>query len=208
MSTYLEMRTRILDEMVNESLTDAQVKLAIQSAIAHFQRQRFYFNESRAETFSTVANQEFYGSSDNANIPNLAAIDRLTITVNGSRYELDEQSWDWIDEVSVTTTATGEPTDYCYYSQQIRLYPIPAAVYTVRISGLVRITTLSADGDTNAWTTDAEELIRARSKVDLASNVVYAPEIASMASELAGAALRVLKAETARRLSSRLQGFL
>ena len=202
------MRNRILDELVNESLTAAQVNNAINSAIAHYQRERFYFNESRSETFATVASQEFYGTSDNANIPNLSKIDNLTITVNGNRYPLVNKEWDWIDRISVTTTATGQPTDYSYYNQQIRLYPIPDAVYTIRISGLIRTTALSADGDTNAWLTDGEEMIRARAKWDLAMNVIWAQDIAAMSAEVELGAKRALDKETVRRLSSRISGYM
>lgn len=202
MTTYATMRTRITDEFVNESLTAAQVNSAIQSAIAHYQRERFYFTESRAQTFSTVASQEFYTSSDNTNIPNLSVIDELTITVNGMRYPLNERTWDWIDMISTTTTSTGPPNDYCYYGQQLRLYPIPDAAYTIRISGLIRLTTLSADSDSNAWMTDGEELIRQRAKWDLAMNTIHGPELAEVAAECEAVAYRVLKAETARRLGS------
>lgn len=199
MTTYATMRNRITDEFVNESLTTAQVNLAIQAAINHYQRERFYFTESRAQTFTTVASQEFYTSSDNTNIPNLSIIDELTITINGVRSPLRERNWEWIDTVS-NTTNTSQPTDYCYYGQQIRLYPIPDAAYTVRISGLIRLTTLSADGDSNAWMTDGEELIRARAKWDLAVNILHAPELADAATALEQRAYRALKDETNRRI--------
>lgn len=202
MTTYATMRTRILDEYTNESLTAAQVNSAIQSAIAHYQRERFYFNESRSVTFSTAASQEFYTSSDASDIPNLSLIDELTITDNGTRRPLIPRTWDWIDTVSTTTTSVGSPTDYCYYAQQIRLYPIPDAVYSIRISGLIRLTTLSADSDSNAWMIDGEELIRQRAKWDLATNYLMAPDLSSAASECEAVAYRVLKAETARRLGS------
>ena len=202
------MRTRISDELVNESLTTAQINAAIQSAIAHYQRQRFYFNESRAETFSTVASQEYYAAAANANIPNLSAIDELTITVNSDRYPLRPQTWEYMETIASTATATGQPGDYCYYAQQIRLYPIPDAVYTVRITGLVRFAALSADGDTNAWMTDAEELIRARAKWDIGANVIYAPEVTAAAGEMESVAYRVLRAETIRRTSSKLRAWL
>lgn len=201
MTTYLTMRTRIKDEYVNESLTDAQINNAIQSAIAHYQRERFYFIEDRAQTFTTVASQEFYTSSDNANIPNLSIIDELTITANGVRYPLNERGWDWIDNISTTTTSISQPTDYCYYGQSIRLYPIPDAVYTIRISGLIRLATLSADSDTNAWMTDGEELIRQRAKWDLAANTLTADDLASRARDCELIAYAALKAETNRRLS-------
>ncbi|MGL4559846.1 MAG: hypothetical protein ACRCV5_20305, partial [Afipia sp.] len=44
---------------------------------------------------------------------------------------------------------------------QIRLYPIPDAVYTVTLSYLQKIAEPASDGDSNAWTEEAEELIRA-----------------------------------------------
>ena len=208
MTTYVTMRSRISDELVNESLTTAQINAAIQSAIAHYQRKRFYFNESRAETFSTVASQEFYGTADNANIPNLSLIDKLTMTASGTRFKLTPRSWEWIDERSSTTTAIGQPTDYCYYAQQIRLYSIPDAVYTVRISGLVRFAALSADGDSNAWMTDGEALIRGRAKWDIGTNVIYSDEIAAKGSELEMSSLRALEAENTRRLSSSVRPYL
>lgn len=199
MTTYATMRTRILDEYVNEKLTAAQVNSAIQSAIAYYQRKRFYFTESRSETFPTVISQEFYGAAANANIPNLSLIDELTITVNGLRYALRALNWEEIDWISTTTTSVGAPTDYCYYAQQIRLYPIPDAVYTVRISGLIRFAALSADGDSNAWMTDGEELIRQRAKWDLATNILHADELALRANAAELIAHNALWDETIRR---------
>ena len=194
--------------MVNESLTTAQVNLAIQSAIAYYQRCRFYFNESRAQTFSTVASQEYYGTADNTNIPNLSKIDTLVISVNGVRYPLTVQPWDMLEQKASTTTSLGQPDEYAYYAQQIRLYPIPDGSYTIQISGLIRFAALSADGDTNDWVTDGEELIRARAKWDLAMNVCYAPEIEMAAGKMESIALRVLNAETVRRISSRISGYM
>ena len=205
--TYSTIRTRIADEFDDSALagmTAAQVNNAIQAAILHYQRERFYFTESRAQTFATVASQEFYGTADNSNIPNLSQIDELTITVNGLRYPLNQRPWEWIDLVSTTTTSTGAPTDYCYYASQIRLYPIPDAAYTVRISGLIRLATLSADGDTNAWVTvgDGEELIRQRAKWDLATNLLNMdPDQAMKFKGAEMVAYNALRSENIRRLA-------
>lgn len=202
MTTYSVLRTRISDELVNENLTTDQINNAIQSAIAHYQRQRYYFLESRGQTFATVDAQEFYTSSDNANIDDLSLIDELTITVNTLRYPLYPRTWEWIDFVSTTTATEGPPTDYCYYAQQIRLYPIPDQVYTIRISGLIRLATLSADGDSNAWTTDGEELIRNRAKWDLATNILHADDIAMRCKATELIAAQALADETTMRLAS------
>lgn len=205
MTTLATMRTRIASEFVNESITSAQIDAAIQSAIKHYQRERWYFTESRTETFNTVASQEFYGTADNANIPNLSLIDQLTITINSTRDQLTERSWEWIDNVSTTTTSISAPTDYCYYAQQIRLYPIPDAVYPIRISGLIRLAALSADSDSNAWMIDGEEMIRGRAKWDLAVNVFYGSEQADAALALEQRAYSVLRRDTDRRSSTKIK---
>lgn len=167
---YSTLRARIEDELNNTAIaTDSRVNNAILSAIAYYEKERWWFTEGRTNTFTTVASQELYSSSDASWIANVVDVDDLTITVSGYRYHLEARTWDWIDEHAVTTTFTGQPTDYCYYAQQFRLYPIPDDAYTVRFSGAVPLTALSADGDSNAWTTVAlaEGLIRSRAKREI-----------------------------------------
>lgn len=170
--TYGDMKTRIADELARSDLT-SQIALAVLSSVKHYERRRFYFNEGRASTFSTVAGQEFYGSADLADIPNYLDIDTLRITISSnSNYTLDPKTYEYLDEINVGgTTTRGQPVFYSNYAQQIRLYPVPDAVYTMRISGVKALTALSADADTNAWTTDAEDLIRHRAKWDIYANV-------------------------------------
>ena len=167
MSTYATMFDRIADESRRTDLT-AQIKLCIQEAIAHYEVERFWFNLSRSNTFDTVASQEFYSSSDNAYIDEILELDTLNITVNSNRYVLEPTTWEQIDRWSVLASSIGQPTRYCYWAQQIRLYPIPDAAYTVRMQGLFRLSTLSANDDTNAWMVEGERLIRSR-----ASGIFY-----------------------------------
>lgn len=182
MSTYLELQTQIQNEINNTAAaTTAVVKSAILTAIAYYERERWWFTEGRTNTFATVASQELYSSSDASWIDDVADLDELTITVNGYRYQLAARTWEWIDARSVTTTSVGQPSDFAYYAQQIRLYPIPDAVYTVRFSGAVPLAVLSADGDTNAWTTTAEALIRARAKWAIFKNTLMDADNAAAA---------------------------
>lgn len=51
------------------------------------------------------------------------------------------------------------PTD-----NQILLYPTPNDAYTMRIYAHYRLPALASDSETNAWTDDAEELIRTHAK--------------------------------------------
>ncbi len=177
MATYGDMQTRIADELDRGDLT-AQIKKAILSAIAFYERKKFYFTESSGTTFSTVIGQEFYGSSDLAAIATSPMIDVLRGNYVGLRVDLTKRAWEYIDDISVLTTSKARPMDWAYRAQQIRLYPIPDAVYTMTIVHLPRLAALSADGDSNAWTNDAEELIRSRAKVDVMRNVIRGPEMA------------------------------
>lgn len=199
MTTYAVMQARIADELTRSDLT-TQIQKAILSAIKHYERVRFYFNASVTDTFSTVADQEYYGSAANSKIPNLVMIDALTVTSSSIKSRLENWPFEVI-EGSQNSDITGQPTAFCYYAQQIRLYPIPDAVYTVTGSWLYRLTALSADGDTNAWTTDAEELIRNRASCDLLWRVIDNPERAQYFRMAEMEALKALEMETAQRQS-------
>jgi hypothetical protein len=169
-ATYLDMQTRIADELDRSDLT-AQIKKAIISAVAHYERRRFYFCET-SFTISTVAGQETYTSSDAAAIATSPNIERLNGLYSNLRTPLTKRDWAWIDDVSSTTTSRARPMAWAYRAETIRLYPIPDAAYTITAYNVPRLTALSADGDSNAWTNDAEELIRSHAKIDLLRNVI------------------------------------
>lgn len=199
--TYSDMQSRIADELARSDLT-SQIQNAILSAILFYQSNRFWFNEDRSIVFTTVSGQEFYTSSDNASIPNLLEIDAITLTSNSNRYDLTARPYEYLEKISVNASITGLPTDYAYYNQQLRLYPVPNGAYSTRISALKRLTTLSLGSDTNAWTTDGEELIRCRAKMDLFSSVVRDPDMAQIMMLRENAARDALYQETSRRIGT------
>lgn len=175
MGTLGDMKTRIADELSRSDLT-SQIAKSITTAIAFYERKPFWFNDG-LDTFSTVANQEYYSSSDLAAIATLVEIRSLRLTVNGSRYPIQKRPFTYIDKISVMPTVTGWPNQYAYWNKQIRVYPIPQGVYTFTLAYIKRLTALSGDSDTNAWTDDAEVLIRTRAKIDLMVNVMREPNI-------------------------------
>src|SRR3990170_745213 len=120
MSTFGAMQDRIADELARTDLT-SQVSRAIQSAIRFYERERFYFNESIG-TFSTVASQEWYSSTDFADMPNIAEIDSVKITVNSMLYRLIPRDFSYIEEINVSASHTRDPIDYCYYRQQMTFW--------------------------------------------------------------------------------------
>jgi hypothetical protein len=170
MTTYVIMQNRISDEAASvstasSSLYETQIQSAILSAVAHYARERFYFNQ-KTNTFSTVANQEYYSSSDFTDLPNLVEIDGMTATIGSTKLPVKKMDFEPINDAQ-SSAVVGFPRYYTYYKQNLRLYPIPDAVYTMTVAYLYKLTALSAGSDSNAWTTDAEELIRNRAKAAL-----------------------------------------
>lgn len=200
MSTYTEMQALIADDLDRSDLT-SQIQRAIKHAIQHYEKQRFFFNESRALTFSTVDGQEFYTSADSSDIPNLLMIDIAKLTVSaGDAYELDRVPYSELEHDSSNVTIDeGRPTAIAYFGKQIRLYPIPDAVYTVRISGVFALAELSAGSDENVWLTDAKQLIRARSLWELYTFTIKDPQSAQLMETAEAKELGKLLTETSSR---------
>jgi hypothetical protein len=207
----------ILDRMADEtrySGSDERTifKLCVQDAIAHYEVEEFWWNQSRTVTFNTVAAQEYYSSSDNASIPYILDFDAVTITRSSTdKYTLYKTEWDLIEYKNADAQSTSIPSEYAYWNQQIRFYPVPDAAYAVRIAGLFKLTALSADADTNAWVTlgEGEELIRNHAEGLFYSKYVRDDDNATRAINLAQVAYQRLRESTNRRVrTGEIRGYL
>ena len=210
--TYGDLQARIADELGGRADLTLQIQLAIQTAIAKWERERFYFNELRAaNAFNTVKGQEFYGAADYAPLATIAHLDKVTILIGGNRFALTGRGAGYLEQMSINPAVQGQPADYAYYGEQIRLYPIPDNAYAVTLLGTTRLAGLVNAGDSSAWTNDAEALVRCEAKADLYENTLQAPELADRMRLLIHGDpskpghrgyLYALKAETARRAAS------
>jgi hypothetical protein len=161
MSTFVEMQQRIADDIDRSDLT-AQIKKAITRAIKFYDSRRFYFQETTA-SFSTIANQIAYGTADG--IPsNIREIDSLQFVISSTnKYPLIKKAFQFIQRLDFGSFAS-DCNFWAWYQSKIYLYPIPNAVRTVNVFYRKSYTELSADADTNDWTTEAEDLIEARAR--------------------------------------------
>lgn len=191
-NTYSQLVLQIADELgdrtdlIGPAYPDARsaarspIKRAIQSAISKWEREPFYFNSIYAQNlFSTVASQELYATSgDSGNLlgtsPDLI---KLHILVSNNRYPLYERTWSYLEDTSVNPSVTGQPTDYAYYAETMRLYPIPDNAYPITISGTQRFTQLLNDTDANPWTEDGYDLIRCEAQLVIAREVLHDDEL-------------------------------
>lgn len=167
------MQNRIADELGGRTellspstgLTKSPIQLAILDSVSFWENERFYFNEYRtAGAFNTVAGQEFYTASDWPDIATLQHIDKMSILISQNRYEMWPRTEQYMEVISMNAQWQGQPVDYAYYNFQLRFYPIPDAVYPVNVLGTKKFAALSANSDTNVWTTEAEPMIRATAK--------------------------------------------
>ena len=91
------------------------------------------------------------------------------------RYEPDQFEW----LASGGMTGPGKPSAFTYVDSTLILWPKPIAVYTLRPHMHYRLDPLVNDNDANAWTNDAEQLIRCHAKLLLYTNLIEDTEGAS-----------------------------
>lgn len=198
MTTYATLRSRIEDEIYDATITTS-VNSAILSSIAFYERKRFWFNQ-KTGTFTTIANQEYYDDSDNTDISGLLEVKSMVAALDSSKSPIHSIAFESLDAMQ-DGLVSGWPSYFAYFNEQIRLYPMPDDAYTVTMAYHYRFPTLSADADTNPWTTDAEELIRTRAKRTLALHKLWDVEMYARLQPAEKELFDALQAETTRRRS-------
>lgn len=202
MTTLGIMKAEIADDLERTNLTTT-IASEVGKAIRYYQNTRFYFNETRDETFATVSAQKLYASADDTAIPKFIEIDQISILDGTEFVELDQMSpKDW-EALTASGLTTGRPTDWCYFDQKIGLYPIPDAIYTVRLAGHFMEPGPTSDSEANnVWMTDAFDLIRARATSKIAGVKLRDYEMVAVCKQNETEELNRLKSETAARIGT------
>jgi len=207
MTTLADIQARIASDLTRNDLT-SQIANAVSDAINHYQRYRFWFNVTRLQTFATVPGQQAYAAADLAIIPSIIRVDALFILQSGTTttYPLDRfEPADF--EVIAITMGGGKPTAFTYVDEEILLWPTPADTYTMRLHCHYKLAPLVNPTDSNAWVTDAEELIRSHAKLLLYTDVLDDEEGAGRMQAKIPALVDALKYETsARRSNGQIEG--
>jgi hypothetical protein len=202
-ATYLDLRTRIINETNRDDLTDVlagQLVIHIAQAIDFYASRRFWFNEG-IKTAACVVGNEYVTKPTG-----LRVIDRATVTVGSFQNTLRERPLTYIDALAAVASS-GQPTEYAELGDTIRLWPKPNATYPLGFVGIVDLPALVNDGDSNAWTIQGYSLITARTKWSLFANQFYDDGKAGSAKAEETDALMRLSGETARRLSSGVRAY-
>lgn len=192
------MQDKIADQIARADLA-TQITETINDAIIFYQPHRFIFSEGRDTSLSTVIGQEFYGVADDVLLgPNgLFAFDYITVTIGTAKFDLPRYQPEDIELLTQSGTQMGQPQCYSYYNYQMRLYPVPSAVYPLTIAAHQRIAPPTAQNTVgNAWMVDGERLIRGRAKYELAINYTGDMDEAQRMTAYVNEAYDELKART------------
>ena len=160
MATISDLKTRVITETNRDDLGDElanALTLCIQQAIGFYRNSRFWFNELRV-TSTLAAGNEY------TPVPSqMVFVDELWIIIGGVRYTMTKRTMEWI-ETSYSVPLIGQPTDWCEYLFQARVWPTPGINYTLIWFGVADITPLDYNdpNSTNEWLNSGYDLIDAR----------------------------------------------
>lgn len=203
MTTLADLKAAIADDIDDTAGEYAsQIDAAISAAIRYCERYRFYFNETRDETFVTVDGREWYDAADNANIPTLVRIHALyRENANGERIDLIRAAPETLEWSNDGTFPKGTPSEWTYFNRKIRLFPIPGAeVFTIRMQlGPYRLAPLVGPDDSNAWLTEAYDMVKARAKYIVWKDTLKEPVLGAEALNDFNDQFDALKGETSSR---------
>lgn len=199
MGTYGDMINRISTQLRRSNLTD-DISDAIQKAVQVYSTRRFWFNDSKDLTFTTSSSLETYAP---AGISDYGGFDFMEISRSTTdRWEVKALDYQSFQEKRMGGDTFGDPLWYSIFDRTVYLWPIPASALNVVVSGRRGLTTLSAAGDSNAWTNEAEVLIRTRATVDLYRYVIKDFQKADVMEKEEQKELSRLRATTHRLLGS------
>lgn len=160
MATYGEAIDLILTELGrSDTSITAVVEREYLKAIDYYQAERFWFNEARISF--TASNTIYYPLSSLS--AHLLEIDQMTVLNGSTVEELAPCTHSELQAMDASGT-TGQPTHWAIFAEQIRLYPKTASgsTYQVDVFGTKKLASLTTSTQTNAWTTEALNLIASR----------------------------------------------
>lgn len=200
MTTKTIMLAEMADDMERTDATAFGKK--IDAAIRHYQPRRFWFNESRAVTFNTVASTDVYTFATIGT--EFYKIDGVFMTIAaGDVREMDRVDYSYLEATADEETDTGEPTVYAYINKAIRFWRNPDAIYSTRVVGHVKLAAPASDGEAdNAWMTEAYDLIMSRAKAELYAHRYEDPNNAAIMRTAESDALRRLLGATHDKVSA------
>jgi hypothetical protein len=166
MATYREIQDRINLDYLNRTDLGNETKRAVIRAVKHYEKMRFWFNMT--STALAVGTE----STSVALPDDFLALDFATVRDSSIDAIVTMRTFDRIAYKNQNTSLSGVVAEVAYYRNQLHFTPKPQSATTLTIHYTHALPTLSADTDTNAWTSAAEDLIVHRATADMLANVL------------------------------------
>lgn len=195
MSTFAQVKSRVLSEIKRPSMT-TEANAHVLRAIEYYANRRTWKNEGTNQITLTA-------NTNTKAIPSgLRDVSRVAVVVAGMDYELEKITRELMADRHGADTGTGQPIEYSWEDTVFKFWPTPDAAYVVNVTGIYDDTALSADGDTNSWTTIGEDLVVARAKYTICRDLTLDTEMMALSQMAERAARNRLFSETNARTAS------
>lgn len=165
MATFKEMQDRINLDYLNRTDLGNETKRAIVRAVKHYEKERFWFNITATALAVGVLSTTVAIPAD------FIALDFATVRDNSIDSIMTIRSFDRIAYQN-RALGSGMPLEICYWRDQLVFAPKPASATTITIQYTHTLPALSADSDTNAWTSAGEDVIVYHATCDLLANTL------------------------------------
>jgi len=206
MRNFNDMVRAIADELDDDHGEYTEhIHRAIFAALRTLAREPFYFNQARDIVFDTVAGQAWYGVTDHEHIGSLAGLVAVFCQrgAAGPVWKLQRETAQKLEILDAATPA-GQPRQFCYFGQKLRLFPRPDnGPYRIRLQIAPKRFDQIKDGqEDHIWFIEAFDLIFARAKYTLYKDILKDSVAAAAALADFHEQMHLLRAETSRRLGN------
>jgi len=197
------------------------IQQEVQNAVRHYSRRPSFVIERRQMTIATVASQVWYSLLDNSSSAGFgdsatgtapSATDSTLNLLKPIFAKVEQGAIDWPIEyvpyqpdfaaLEAGAAITGIPSFWTFYAGRIGLYPTPAAVYTVYISGFFKPTVPTDGTHESAWFDQQIELIEVAAAKRVAMKWLHDTEMGMVFAQLEAEQESLLFAESAYRGTS------
>jgi len=192
MATLSQLRNRIARKIKDPSFTGLSataVDEEINRAVRYYQNFRFWFNEDEATITLTAGTQDV--PSVPADLVNELQVNGLLLIDDQVKIDLGKLPADKFFESD--DDQKGRPEYYLYKDGSFLLLPTPDKAYTLKLRYVKSYEDLTADGDSNDFTTYAEDLIMVRALKNIYAEDKDDAQYALVYSELERVELRAMR---------------
>ncbi len=195
MSTFAQVKARVLAEIKRPGMT-TEANAHVLRAIEYYANRRTWKNEGTNQITLTA------NTATKAIPSGLRDVSRVAVIVAGRDYELLKITRELMADRQGADTGAGQPIEFSWEDTVFKFWPIPDAAYVVNVTGLYDDTALSADSDTNSWTTIGEDLVVARAKYTICRDLTLDTEMMQLSQIAERSARNRLFDETGSRTAS------